>query len=88
MTRRFWRLVVALAFVTTALATPSAVPVAQAADGLEVVADTTYRVDIDDAVVRVRIDVLLTNRSPDKVVLEFRSGRARRRPIVVGSIDG
>lgn len=78
MTRRFWRLVVALAFVTTALAMPSAVPVAHAADGLEVVADTTYRVDIDDAVVRVRIDVLLTNRTPDKVV-STASGTATTR---------
>jgi hypothetical protein len=43
------------------------VPVARAADELRLEADTTYRVDPGDRVVRVRIDVKATNRKPNTI---------------------
>lgn len=63
---RSWRSVLAVVLAAAAILAPAATPDARAADGLDISADATYRVDIDDAVVRVRIDVDLTNRTPNR----------------------
>ncbi len=65
---RTWRLALAIALAATALLAPTAIPAAWAADGLDIKVDATYRVDVDDAVVRVRLDVVVTNRTPDRTV--------------------
>ena len=57
----------ALTLALVAVLLPTAAPVAQAAEELRISADTTYRVDPDDAVVRVRIDVEATNLKPNSV---------------------
>ena len=46
---------------------PATAPSARAAEELRFTADTTYRVDPDDGVVRVRIDVKVTNLKPNTV---------------------
>ena len=64
------RLAVALAALTlaaVALLLPAATPEAHAAEELRIGADTTYRVDPADAVVRVRMDVKLTNLKPNGI---------------------
>lgn len=62
------RLVMAAALAATVLLAPPAIPTVRAADGLDIKADATYRVDVDDAVVRVRLDVVVTNRTPNRTV--------------------
>jgi hypothetical protein len=60
-----WSLALTLAVV--ALLLPVAAPVARAAEDLRIAADTTYRVDTDAGVVRVRIDIRVTNLKPNLV---------------------
>lgn len=63
---RSWRCLLAVLLAIGAILAPAAPPAARAAEGLDIAADATYRVDVDDAVVRVRIDLELTNRTPDR----------------------
>lgn len=65
---RAGRLSLAVALATAALLLPQATPAARGADGLDIKVDATYRVDVDDAVVRVRLDAVITNRTPDRTV--------------------
>ena len=60
-----WSLALTLAVV--ALLLPVATPAARAAEDLRFGADTTYRVDTAAGVVRVRIDVRVTNLKPNLV---------------------
>lgn len=62
-----WRRSFALTLALVAVLLPAAAPVAQAADQLRFAADATYRIDTDDAVIRVRIDVKVTNLKPNSV---------------------
>jgi hypothetical protein len=62
-----WRRTFALTLALVVVLLPVAAPVAQAADQLRIAADATYRIDTDDAVVRVRIDVKVTNLKPNSV---------------------
>ncbi len=62
------RLAVLLALVTLIAFSPGLVPSVRAADDdLRLEADATYRIDVDDALVRVRIDIRATNRKPNTV---------------------
>lgn len=61
-------LALALALAATGVLAPASAPTAHAADGLDIKADATYRIDIDDTVVRVRVDVVITNRTPNRTV--------------------
>jgi len=58
---------IALAIVLVALVLPATASSTRAAEELRFTADTTYRIDADDGVVRVRIDVKVTNLKPNTV---------------------
>lgn len=60
------RPMLAIVLAGAGLLAPAAAPAVRAADGLEIKADAIYRVDIDDARVRVRIDVVITNQTPNR----------------------
>ena len=60
-----WRRSFAITLALVGLLLPAAVPVVRAAEELRLAADTTYRIDPDDGVVRVRIDLKATNLKPD-----------------------
>ena len=62
-----WRRSFALTLALVAVLLPAAAPAARAAEELRLAADTTYRVDPGDAVVRVRIDVKATNLKPNSI---------------------
>ena len=58
---------IALGIAVMAVLLPATAPAVRAAEELRFTADTTYRIDADDAVVRVRIDVKVTNLKPNSV---------------------
>jgi hypothetical protein len=62
-----WRWSLALTLAVVAVLLPTAAPVARAAEELRLSANTTYRIDPGNAVVRVRIDVKATNLKPNSV---------------------
>jgi hypothetical protein len=62
-----WRRPVAFAFVVAAMLLATSAPAAHAADDLRWATDTTYRVDPGDGVVRVRLDIRITNQKPNAV---------------------
>jgi hypothetical protein len=62
-----WRWSFALTLAVVAVLLPTAAPVARAAEELRLTANTTYRIDPGNAVVRVRIDVKATNLKPNSV---------------------
>lgn len=61
-----WRTALGIVLAATSVLAPAATPDVRAADGLDIKADAIYRVDVGDAVVRVRIDVVITNRTPNR----------------------
>jgi hypothetical protein len=63
-----WRAALALSLAATGVLAPASARDVLAADGLDIKADAIYRIDIDDAVVRVRVDVVITNRTPNRTV--------------------
>jgi hypothetical protein len=63
-----WRSTLAVVLASAGVLVPAPAADVRAADGLDIKADATYRIDTDDAVVRVRIDVVITNRTPNRTV--------------------
>jgi hypothetical protein len=63
-----WRSTLAIVLAATGVLVPATGADVRAADGLDIKADAIYRIDVDDAVVRVRIDVVITNRTPNRTV--------------------